>query len=117
MKQQGAPKKQEGNKKGKVLMSSDTKTNQKFIPMVLLLSTTIQEVGFSGQPLLCQLDSAATSSWIARRRLPKGVVINTVPMVSNQTMDGTFSCNEQVELKGVVFLEFFCTWKLDNVWA
>ena len=85
--------------------------------MVLLLSTTIQQVGFSGQPLLCLLDSGATSSWIARRRLPKGVVINTVPTVSNQTMARMFSSNEQVELKGVVFPEFFCTQKLDNIWA
>ena len=90
-------------------MSSNTKTNQKFIPMVLLLSTTIQQVGFSSKPLLCLLDSGATSTWIARRRLPKDVVINTVPMVSNQTMAGTFSSNKQVELKGVVFPEFFHT--------
>ena len=98
-------------------MSSNTKTNQEFIPMVLLLSTTTQRVGFRGQPLLCLLDSGATSSWIARRRLPKGVVINTVPTVSNQTMARMFSSNKQVELKGVVFPEFFHTWKLDNVWA
>ena len=66
---------------------------------------------------LLLLDPGATSSWIAKRKLPKGVVINTVPMVSNQTMAGTFFSNEQVELRGVVFLEFFCTWKLGNVWA
>ena len=90
-------------------MSSSTKTNQEFIPMVLLLSTTIQQVGFSGQPLLCLLDSGATSSWIARKRLRKGVVSNTVPMVSNQTMAGMFSSNKQVELKGVVFPESFHT--------
>ena len=69
MRQQGAPKEQEGNKKRRVLMSSNTKTDQEFIPMVLLLSSTIQQVGFNGQPLLCLLDSGATSSWIARRRL------------------------------------------------
>ena len=98
-------------------MSSDTKINQEFIPMVLLLSTTIQQVEFSGQPLLSLLDSGATSSWIAKRKLPKGVVINTVPTVSNQTMARTFSSNKQVELRGVVFLEFFHTWKLGNVWV
>ena len=43
-------------------MSSNTKTNQEFIPMVLLLSTMIQQVEFSGQLLLCLLDSGATSS-------------------------------------------------------
>ena len=90
-------------------MSSNTKTNQEFIPMVLLLSTMIPQVGFSSQPLLCLLDSGATSSLIARRRLLKGVVIDTVPTVSNQTMAGLFSSNKQVELKGVVFPEFFCT--------
>ena len=90
-------------------MSSNTKTNQEFIPMVLLLSTMIPQVGFSSQPLLCLLDSGATSSGIARRKLLKGVVIDTVPTVSNQTMAGTFSSNKQVELKGVVFPEFFCT--------
>ena len=88
-------------------MSSDTKTNQEFIPMVLLLSTTIQQVEFSGQPLLCLLDSGATSSWIAKRKLSKSVVIDMVPTVSNQAMAGMFSSNEQVELRGVVFPEFF----------
>ena len=98
-------------------MSSDTKTNQEFIPMVLLLSTTIQQVEISGQPLLCLLDSGATSSWIAKRRLLKGVVIDMVPTESKLTMAGTFSSNKQVELKGVVFPEFFHTWKLGNIWA
>ena len=111
MSQQGAKKKQERNKQRKVLMSSDTKTNQEFIPMVLLLSTMIQQVEFSGQPLLCLLDSGATSSWIAKRKLPKGVVISTVPTVSNQTMAGMFSSKEQGEVRGVVFPEFFCTQK------
>ena len=41
----------------------------------------------------------------------------TVQMVSNQTMAGTFSSNQQVELEGVVFLEFFQTWTLDNIEA
>ena len=117
MRQQRATKKQERNKQRKVLMSSSTKTNQEFIPMVLLLSTTIQQVEFSGQPLLYLLDSGATSSWITKRKLPKGVVINTVSTVSNQTMAGTFSSNEQVELRGVVFPEFCHTQKLGNVWA
>ena len=98
-------------------MSSDTKTNQEFIPMVLVPSTMIQQVEFSGQPLLCLLDSGATSSWIAKRKFLKSVVIDTVPMVSNQTMAGTFSSNKQVELRGVVFLEFFCTRKLGNIWV
>ena len=56
MRQQGAIREQERNKQRKVLMSSNTKTNQELIPMVLLLSTTIQQVEFSGQPLLCLLD-------------------------------------------------------------
>ena len=98
-------------------MSSDTKANQEFTPMVLLLSTTIQQVEFSGQPLLCLLDSGATSSWIAKRKLLKSVVIDMVPTVSNQTMAGMFSSNEQVELRGVVFPEFFRTQKLGNVWV
>ena len=115
MRQQEATKKQERNKQRKAFMSSDTKANQEFIPMVVLLSTTIQQVESSGQPLLCLLDSGATSSWIAKRKLLKGVVIDTVPMVSNQTMAGMFSSNKQVELRGVVFLEFFCTWKLGNI--
>ena len=38
-------------------------------------------------------------------------------MVSNQTMAGTFSCNQQVELEGVVFLEFFWMQRLDNIEA
>ena len=98
-------------------MSSDIKTNQEFIPMVLLLSTMIQQVEFSGQPLLCLLDSGATSSWITKRKLPKSVAIDTVPTVNNQTMAGTFSSTKQVELRGVVFLEFFHTWKLGNIWT
>ena len=32
-------------------------------------------------------------------------------------MAGTFSSNQQVELEGVVFLEFFQTWRLDNIEA
>ena len=115
MRQQEATKKQERNKQRKALMSSDTKANQEIIPMVVLLSTTIQQVESSGQPLLCLLDSGATSSWIGKRKLLKGVIIDTVPMVSNQIMAGMFSSNKQVELRGVVFLEFFCTWKLGNI--
>ena len=98
-------------------MSSDSKTNQEFIPMVLLMSTTIQKVHFNGQPVLCLLDSGATSSWIARKRLPKGVFGKTVQMVSNQTMAGTFSSNRQIKLEGVLFPEFFWMWRLDNIEA
>ena len=90
-------------------MSSDTKTDQEFILMMLLMLATIQQVGFNGQPLLCLLDSGATSSWIARKRLPKGACGKTVAMVSHQTMAGKFSSNQQVELEGVVLPEFFCT--------
>ena len=43
MKQQGTPGGQTGNKKSEgVLMSSDTKTDQEFIPMVLLMLAMIQ---------------------------------------------------------------------------
>ena len=80
--QQGAAREREENKQRNVLMSSDTKANQEFIPMVFLLSTMIQQVEFSGQPLLCLLDSGATSSWIDKRKLPKSVVIDMVPTVS-----------------------------------
>ena len=41
----------------------------------------------------------------------------TVRMVSNQTMAGTFSSNQQVKLEGVVFLEFFQIQRLDNIEA
>ena len=88
-------------------MSSDSKTNQEFIPMVLLMSATIIKVHFNGQLLLCLLDSGTTSSWIARKQFPKGVFGKTVQTVSNQTMAGTFSSNQQVELEGVVYPEFF----------
>ena len=72
-------------------MPSDSKINQEFIPMVLLMSATIQKVQCNGQLLLCLLDSDATSSWVARKRLPKCMFSRTVQMVSNQTMAGTFS--------------------------
>ena len=36
-------------------------------------------------------------------------------MVSNQTMARMFSSNQQVELEGVVFLEFFWMQRLDNI--
>ena len=98
-------------------MPSDSKTNQEFIPMVLLMSATIQKVCCNGQLLLCLLDSGATSSWIARKQLPKGVFSRTVQTVSNQTRARTFSSNQQVELEGVVFLEFFWMWRLDNIKA
>ena len=56
-----SPGEQQGKKlHGKVSMSSNRKTNQEFIPMVLLMSATIQKVHFSGQPLLCLLDSGTT---------------------------------------------------------
>ena len=49
-----SPGEQQGKKlHGKVSMSSNSKTNQEFIPMVLLMSATIQKVHFNGQPLLC----------------------------------------------------------------
>ena len=98
-------------------MPSDSKTNQEFIPMVLLMSATIQKVCCNGQPLLCLLDSGATSSWVTRKRLPKGVFGRTVQTVSNQTMAGMFSSDQQVELEGVVFPECFQMLRLDNVEA
>ena len=96
-------------------MPSDSKINQEFIPMVLVMPTTIQKVHCDGQPLLCLLDSGATSSWVARKQLPKGMFGRTVQTVTNQTMARTFSSNQQVKLEGVVFPEFFWTRRLDNI--
>ena len=50
LQRQGAPGEQQGKKlQVEVSMSSDSKTNQEFIPMVLLMSATIHKVHFNGQ--------------------------------------------------------------------
>ena len=52
-------------------MPSDSKINQEFIPMVLLMSTTIQKVHFDGQPLLCLLDSVQLAPGSQENDYPK----------------------------------------------
>ena len=61
------------------------------------------------RPFLCLLDSGATGCWISRTRLPPNIQGKTVAEVTSQTLAGTFTSNQEIQLEQVMLPEFFKT--------
>ena len=58
--------------------------------------------------MLCLMDSGATGCWISRTALPPDIQPNQVPMVTNQTLAGSFTSNELVDIHNLLLPEFHC---------
>ena len=56
--------------------------------------------------MLCLLDSGATGCWISRTALPPDIQTNQVPMVTTQTLAGSFTSNESVDIHNLLLPEF-----------
>ena len=69
------------------------------------------------RPFLCLLDSGATGCWISSTRLPPNIQGKTVAEVTSQTLAGTFTSNQEIQLEQVMLPEFFKTRRIDLVQA
>ena len=69
------------------------------------------------KPFLCLLDSRATGCWISREKLPPHIRTYHVAPVTNQTLAGNFTANEEVKLQGVLLPEFHKTRHLQTLMA
>ena len=69
------------------------------------------------KPFLCLLDSGATGCWISREKLPPHIRTYHVAPVTNQTLAGNFTANEEVNLQGVLLPEFHKTRRLQTLMA
>ena len=78
--------------------------------MMILLTKRIQGKEHLPKPLLCLLDSGTTSCWIT---------CNAIPMsaITNQTLAGTFSSNQELTLSNTLFPEFHRARSIDNIQA
>ena len=95
-----------------------TKSNKvEHIPITVLIAQRVQQKPFMHRPLLCLLDSGATGSWISRTRLPQHIQGKKVAEVTSQTLAGTFTSNQEIQLEQVMLPEFFKTRKIDSVYA
>ena len=65
--------------------------------------------------MLCLLDSGATGCWISCTALPPDIQTNQVPMVANQTLAGSFTSNESVDIYNLLLPEFHCTRRIETV--
>ena len=69
------------------------------------------------RPFLCLLDSGATGCWVSRTRLPQNIQGKKVAEITSQTLAGTFTSNQEIQLEQVMLPEFFKTRKVDYVQA
>ena len=60
-------------------------------------------------PFLCLLDSGATGCWISRSKLLPHIRTYHVAPVTNQTLAGNFTANEEVKLHDILLPEFHKT--------
>ena len=74
--------------------------------MTFLLTKHIQNTETLPKPMLCLLDSGTTSCWINCNPIPKGAQGITVSGVTNQTLAGTFSSNQELTLCNAILPEF-----------
>ena len=92
------------------------KTNKvEHIPITVLIAHHVQQQHLVNRPFLCLLDSGATGCWISRAQLPQNIQGKTVDQVTSQTLAGTFTSHQEVQLEQVMLPEFFKTRKLDHV--
>ena len=95
-----------------------TKGNKvEHIPITVLIAQRVQQKPLMNSPFLCLLDSGATGCWISRTRLPQNIQGKTVAEVTSQTLAGTFTSNQEIQLEQVMLPEFFKTRKIDYVQA
>ena len=60
-------------------------------------------------PFLCLLDLGATGCWISREKLLPHIRTYHVAPVTNQTLAGNFTANEEVKLHDVLLPKFHKT--------
>ena len=75
----------------------------------------IQDATTSQPPMLCLLDSGATSCWISRKKPPPTLRTDKIPAITNQTLAGSFTSNESVTLRNILLPEFHRTRRLDSL--
>ena len=68
-------------------------------------------------PFLCLLDSGATGCWISRSNLPPDICTYHVAPVTNQTLAGNFTANEEIKLHDILLPEFHKTRCLQTLTA
>ena len=93
----------------------DDPTKLQNIPITVLIAHRVQQQPLVNHPFLCLLDSGATGCWISHTRLLQNIRGKTVDQVTSQTLAGTFTSNQEVQLEQVMLPEFFKTRKLDHV--
>ena len=69
----------------------------------------MQSSTYTTKPFLCLLDSGATGCWISRSKLPPYIRTYHVAPITNQTLAGTFTANEEVKLYNILLPEFHKT--------
>ena len=95
-----------------------TKGNKvEHIPITVLIAQRAQQQPLMTRPFLCLLDSGATGCWISRARLPQHIQGKRVAEITSQTLAGTFTSNQEIQLEQVMLSEFFKTRKIDYVQA
>ena len=85
--------------------------------MTILLTKRIENKESLLKPLLCLLDSGATSCWITCNAIPKGTQGETIAGIMNQTLAVTFSSNQELTLSNFLFPEFHRARHIDNIQA
>ena len=81
------------------------------------MASSIQNQDVSATPLLCLLDSGAVGCWISPTKVPIDTPHHKVSKVVNQTLAGTFSSTEEIQLQNIFLLEFHHTQCLDQLKA
>ena len=85
------------------------------IPITVLIAHRVQQQHLVNHPFLCLLDSGSTGCWISCIRLLQNIRGKTVDQVISQTLAGTFTSNQEVQLEQVMLPEFYKTRKLNQV--
>ena len=88
---------------------------KEFIPLTILVPPQTQNAPIHKPPMLCLLDSGATGCWILCTALPPDIQTNQVPTVTNQTLGGSFTSNELVNIHNLLLPEFHRTRHIETV--
>ena len=77
----------------------------------------MQSSTYTPKPFLCLLDSGATGCWLSRSKLPPHIRTYHMAPITNQTLAGTFTANEEVELYNILLPEFHKTRRIQTLTA
>ena len=69
------------------------------------------------KPFLCLLDSGATGCWISRSKLLPHIHTYQVASVTNQTLAGNFTANEEIKLHNILLPKFHKTRRIQTLMA